>query len=137
MVEKNISDIDYRISQWVEFVVGSKLFKSEADLLRNLEFPLTKLSDARKGKAKFRADDIGKILIMFPGVSSEWIMTGRGEMFLTEEKMPERELISELKRVNKNYEEMKEERDEWYFKARKYEEELQKYRSSVKTDEAV
>lgn len=58
-------------------------------------------------------------------------------MLLSEEKMPEHELINELKMINRNYDEMKKDRDEWFFKARKLEEELKKYNSKSKTDEAV
>lgn len=133
-MDKN--EINIRVCQWIEYQINAGVYKSEAEYLREHGFGVGKISDARSGKAGFKAIDIGNILIQDSILNADWIMTGRGEMLLSEKKMPEQELASELKRVNKNYDEMKKERDEWYFKARKCEEELLKYRSA-KTDEAV
>lgn len=92
---------------------------------------------SRKNRSAMNSDSIEQILLSFPELNASWLMTGRGEMLITEENKPKNELIDELKRLKLNLAEIKKERDEWYYKARKYEEELQKYTSSVKTDEAV
>ena len=74
-------DIDKRIIEYVSYLIDNKEYKSEAEYLRLLEFPLTKLSDAKKGKAGFRAYDIGIILINDRRLNSDWVMTGKGAMF--------------------------------------------------------
>ena len=40
------------------------------------------MSEARKGKSSFRADDIGKILMIFEEINGHWVMTGKGDMLL-------------------------------------------------------
>jgi len=74
-------DIDKRIIEYVSYLIDNKEYKSEAEYLRLLGFPLTKLSDAKKGKAGFRAYDIGIILINDQRLNSDWVMTGKGAMF--------------------------------------------------------
>lgn len=76
-------DIDKRIIEYVTYLIDNKEYKSEAEYLRLLGFPLTKLSDAKKGKAGFRAYDIGLILINDNRLNSQWVMTGQGSMFLS------------------------------------------------------
>lgn len=83
------------------------------------------------------SDSIEQILYAFPELDADWLLTGRGEMIRSTNIQSDSVLLFELKRLNINIKEIKKERDEWYFKARKYEEELQKYKSSVKADEAV
>lgn len=95
------------------------------------------INSARKRGKSMSGDNIGKILYAYKELNARWLLTGEGEMLATEENKPNHELIDELKRLKLNHDEMKKDRDEWFFKARKYEEELQKYTSSVKTDEAV
>lgn len=95
------------------------------------------INSARKRGKSMSGDNIGKILYAHKELNARWLLTGEGEMLATEENKPNHELIEELKRLKLNHDEMKKDRDEWFFKARKYEEELQKYTSSVKTDEAV
>lgn len=95
------------------------------------------LGKARKNRSAMNSDSIEQILYAFPDLNADWLLTGRGEMIRSVDMQSNSDLIFELKRLNANIDEIKKERDEWYFKARKYEDELQKYRSSVKTDEAV
>ncbi len=78
-------EIDKRIIEYVAYLIDNREYKSEAEYLRLLGFPLTKLSDAKKGKAGFRANDIGIILINDKRLSSNWVMTGQGKMFQQEE----------------------------------------------------
>lgn len=76
-------DINKRIIEYVSYLIDNKEYKSEAEYLRSLNFPLTKLSDARKGKAGFRAYDIGIILMNDNRLNSHWVMTGQGTMFIS------------------------------------------------------
>lgn len=76
-------DIDKRIIEYVAYLIDNKEYKSEAEYLRILGLPLAKLSDAKKGKAGFRAYDIGLILMNDNRLSSQWVMTGQGSMFLS------------------------------------------------------
>lgn len=76
-------DIDKRIIEYVTYLIDNKEYKSEAEYLRLLGLPLAKLSDAKKGKAGFRAYDIGLILINDNRLNSQWVMTGQGSMFLS------------------------------------------------------
>lgn len=76
-------DIDRRIIEYVSYLIDNKEYKSEAEYLRKLDFPLTKLSDAKKGKAGFRTLDIGIILINDKRLNSHWIMTGEGTMLMS------------------------------------------------------
>ena len=99
--------------------------------------PVGSLGKQRKGSRGLSIASIAKLLYTYSDLNADWVRTGRGEMLLSEEKMPEHELINELKIINRNYDEMKKDRDEWFFKARKLEEELKKYNSKSKTDEAV
>ena len=99
--------------------------------------PVGSLGKQRKGSRWLSIASIAKLLYTYSDLNADWLITGRGEMLLSEEKMPEHELINELKIINRNYDEMKKDRDEWFFKARKLEEELKKYNSKSKTDEAV
>ena len=99
--------------------------------------PVGSLGKQRKGSRRLSIASIAKLLYTYSDLNADWLITGRGEMLLSEEKMPEHELINELKIINRNYDEMKKDRDEWFFKARKLEEELKKYNSKSKTDEAV
>ena len=99
-------------------------------------------SGCKKAADAAAAIGIGLQSFCIPGSVAENRKVGLGhgnlgKMLLSEEKMPEHELINELKIINRNYDEMKKDRDEWFFKARKLEEELKKYNSKSKTDEAV
>ena len=76
------TEIDSRTIQCIEYLVKNKGYKSEKEFLKKMEFPEAKLSEARKGKSGFRADDIGKILMTFGEVNGHWIMTGKGDMLL-------------------------------------------------------
>lgn len=78
-------DIDKRIIEYTTYLIDNKEYKSEAEYLRGLGFPLNKLSDAKKGKAGFRACDIGIILINDNRLNSHWLMTGQGTMFTSVE----------------------------------------------------
>ena len=76
------TEIDSRVIQCVEHLIKNKVYKSEREFLHSLGFPEAKLSEARKGKSSFRADDIGKILMAFEEINGHWIMTGKGDMLL-------------------------------------------------------
>lgn len=76
------TEIDSRTIQCVEYLIKNKGYKSEKEFIKALEFTDSKLSEVRKGKSSFRADDIGKILIKFEEINGHWIMTGRGDMLL-------------------------------------------------------
>ena len=76
------NDIDQRVIECIEYLVRNKRYKSERDYLLILGLPLNKLSDARKGKASFRAEDIGIILMKDEILNGHWIMTGKGDMLL-------------------------------------------------------
>lgn len=76
------TEIDSRAIQCIEYLVKNKGYKSERKFLSSLGFPEGKLSEARKGKSGFRADDIGKILMSFGEINGHWIMTGKGDMLL-------------------------------------------------------
>lgn len=76
------TEIDNRTIQCIEYLVKNKGYKSEKEFLKKLEFPGSKLSEARKGKSSFRADDIGKILMIFEEINGHWVMTGKGDMLL-------------------------------------------------------
>lgn len=76
------TEIDSRTLTCVEYLVKNKGYKSEKEFLKALELPEAKLSEARKGKSSFRADDIGKILMSFEEINGHWIMTGKGDMLL-------------------------------------------------------
>lgn len=137
MKEKPVSEIDIRIVQWAEYLVKTKQFKSEADLLRYLSLGVSKLSDARKGKAGFRTVDIGIILMKTDLLNADWVMTGRGEMLITKENKPEQELINELKRLNKTNFELQERYEKVLVELGRYKERLDKSESSAKIDKAV
>lgn len=76
------TEIDNRTIQCIEYLIKNKGYKSEKEFLKKLEFPESKLSEARKGKSSFRADDIGKILMIFEEINGHWVMTGKGDMLL-------------------------------------------------------
>lgn len=100
-------DIDKRIIEYVSYLIDNKEYKSEAEYLRLLDFPLTKLSDAKKGKAGFRAYDIGIILINDRRLNSDWVMTGKGAMFASVDSNANISYFinkcSSLEDENKNY----------------------------------
>lgn len=97
-MEKN--DIDKRVIEWITYLVNTKRYKSEREYLIRLGLPPNKVTDARKGKASFRADDIGKILIDSAELNGHWILTGQGDMFISNETVSSSELISFLKKQN-------------------------------------
>ncbi|MCD7850423.1 MAG: hypothetical protein LUH63_12265 [Parabacteroides sp.] len=113
------------------FKLNNNQLSSRAGLSNGL------LGKARKNRSAMNSDSIEQILYAFPELDADWLLTGRGEMIRSTNIQSDSVLLFELKRLNINIKEIKKERDEWYFKARKYEEELQKYKSSVKADEAV
>lgn len=76
------TEIDSRTIQCIEYLVKNKGYRSEKEFLERLDFPESKLSEARKGKSGFRASDIGKILMNFEEINGHWIMTGKGDMRL-------------------------------------------------------
>ncbi|MEG0153474.1 MAG: hypothetical protein RR744_09955 [Cellulosilyticaceae bacterium] len=104
------SDIDKRVIKWVEYLIANKVFKSEAQYLRHLKLGVSKLSDAKKGKAGFKASDIGVILMNNPQLNANWLMAGRGEMLLSESTtIPNNEsLTSHIKEENKELKEKNE-----------------------------
>ncbi len=76
------NDIDRRVVEWIRYLVDNKIYKSEAEYLRVVGFGPSKLSEAKKGKAGFRTEDIGLILINNENLNARWLMTGQGEMLL-------------------------------------------------------
>lgn len=76
------TEIDSRTIKCIEYLVKNKGYKSERNFLHSLGFPEAKISEARKGKSSFRAEDIGKILIAFGEINGHWILTGKGDMLL-------------------------------------------------------
>lgn len=101
------TEIDSRTIQCVEYLIKNKGYKSEKEFIKALEFTDSKLSEVRKGKSSFRADDIGKILIMFEEINGHWIMTGKGDMLL----QPDNNL-SNLSFILQEYNSLKEENRE-------------------------
>ena len=92
------NDIDQRVIECIEYLVRNKRYKSERDYLLILGLPLNKLSDARKGKASFRAEDIGIIL------------TGKGSMLLSEDNLTENSFfIQKYNQLEKENGELREE----------------------------
>lgn len=138
-MENYLTNINNRLLHWIDYSIQSKHYNSEADFIKKLELATarTKLSDIKRKKANFTLNDVVIILTHHSELNPSWVIKGDGEMLLAEEKMPEHELINELKRVKNNYDDMKKERDEWFYKARKYEEELNKHESLAKTNEAI
>jgi hypothetical protein len=117
------TEIDSRAIHCIEYLVKNKGYKSEREFLQSLGFPEAKLSEARKGKSGFRADDIGKILMTFGEINGHWIMTGKGDMLLQPDnnisnssfilqeynqlKAENRELIEEIGKLKERIEQMK------------------------------
>lgn len=123
------TEIDSRAIQCIEYLVKNKGYKSEREFLHSLGFPEAKLSEARKGKSGFRAEDIGKILTVFEEINGHWIMTGKGDMrlqpdnnisnssFILQEynqlKAENRELIEEIGKLKERIEQMKKDNVRW------------------------
>ncbi len=95
MVDKR--EIDARIIKWVTYLVDNKQLKSEAAFLKKVGLTLNKISDARKNKASFTASDIGIILMNYEELNARWIMTGEGDMLLSQENQSQ---DSVLKRIS-------------------------------------
>lgn len=123
------TEIDSRAIQCIEYLVKNKGYKSEREFLHSLGFPEAKLSEARKGKSGFRAEDIEKILTVFEEINGHWIMTGKGDMrlqpdnnisnssFILQEynqlKAENRELIEEIGKLKERIEQMKKDNVRW------------------------
>lgn len=123
------TEIDSRAIQCIEYLIRNKGYKSEREFLHSLGFPEAKLSEARKGKSGFRAEDIGKILTTFGEINGHWIMTGKGDMrlqpdnnisnssFILQEynqlKAENRELIEEIGKLKERIEQMKKDNVRW------------------------
>lgn len=104
------NDIDQRVIECIEYLVRNKRYKSERDYLLILGLPLNKLSDARKGKASFRAEDIGIILMKDEMLNGHWIMTGKGSMLLSEDNLTENSFfIQKYNQLEKENGELREE----------------------------
>lgn len=117
------TEIDSRTIQCIEYLVKNKGYRSETEFLSSLGFPPAKLSEARKGKSGFRADDIGKLLMNFDDINGHWIMTGKGDMLLQPDnnisnssfilqeynqlKQENRELIEEVGKLKERIEQLK------------------------------
>jgi len=104
------TDIDQRVIKCIEYLVQNKIYKSEREYLHILGLPDNKISDARKGKASFRAVDIGIILMKNPFFNGHWIMTGKGDMLLSEDKVTENSFfIQKYNQLEKENGDLKEE----------------------------
>lgn len=123
------TEVDKRVIQCIEYLVGNEKYKSEAEFLRQFGFPEGKLSNARRGNAGFRADDIAKILMNNEQLNGHWIMTGKGDMllqpgnsisnssFILQEynqlKQENRELIEEVGKLKERIEQLKKDNARW------------------------
>lgn len=104
------TDIDQRVIECIEYLVQIKRYKSEREYLHIVGLPDNKLSDARKGKASFRASDIGIILMKDSFLNGHWIMTGKGDMLLSEDKLTENSFfIQKYNQLEKENGDLKEE----------------------------
>ena len=79
------TDIDRRIIEYITYLTDIKVYKSEAEYLRAVGMASTKITEVRKGKDRFRPDEIRNILINSKTLNAHWIMTGEGTMFQQEE----------------------------------------------------
>ena len=123
------TEIDNRTIQCIEYLIKNKGYKSEKEFLKKLEFPESKLSEARKGKSSFRADDIGKILMIFEEINGHWVMTGKGDMLLQPDnnisnssfilqeynnlKQENRELLKEVGKLKEQIKNLQDEYARW------------------------
>ena len=95
------TDIDNRILQCIEHLINiDKAYRSERAFLQDMGFISTKITEARKGKSNFRAIDISNFLAKFPQYNGHWILTGQGEMFISEPAPKDSELSEFLKKQN-------------------------------------
>ena len=104
------NDIDQRVIEYIEYLVQIKRYKSERNYLLSIGLPPNKLSDARKGKASFRAEDIGIILMKDEMLNGHWIMTGKGSMLLSDDNLTENSFfIQKYNQLEKENGDLKEE----------------------------
>lgn len=95
------TDIDNRILQCIERIVQEeKNYRSEKAFLKDLGFSESKISEVRSGKSSFRVADIGILLTKYPKYNGHWILTGRGEMLISEPATKDSELSEYLKKQN-------------------------------------
>lgn len=80
------SEVNSRIFSIIGDLINKGLFRSEREYLLKNGYGTTKLSEIKNKKANFNIEDIGKILSLYPLVNGDWILSGRGAMWLDEEK---------------------------------------------------
>ena len=95
------TEIDNRILQCIERIVQEeKYYRSEKAFLKDFGFSESKISEVRSGKSSFRVADIGRLLTKYPNYNGHWILTGQGEMFISEPAPKDSELSEFLKKQN-------------------------------------
>lgn len=135
----DLTNINNRLLFWIDYSIQSNQYSSEADFIKKLGLATarTKLSDIKRKKANFTLSDVVIILTHHTNLNPSWIIKGDGNMLLNDEDKPEQELFNELKRLNKTNIELQERYEKVLVELGRYQERLDKYESSAKTDEAV
>ncbi len=101
------TEVDERMLECFDEVKKNRQYSSYAQLLRELGMRSGNLSEVRSGKVRFKTEYIRNFLMIYPEFDGNWILTGRGEMYVKSSLSGNSELISylcreieELKKTN-------------------------------------
>lgn len=95
------------------------------------------INSARKRGKSLSGDNIGKILYTYKDLNARWLLTGEGDMLVSEFGTDNSDLIKKLNIANEKNKELKEDYRQALIELGQYKERLEKHESSAKTDEAV
>lgn len=82
MAKEILSEVNDRIISLIASFVDRGIYNSERDFLIKNGYQTSKLSEIKSQKTNFKLEDVRLILTIEPEVSADWIMTGKGSMYL-------------------------------------------------------
>lgn len=77
---KKKAPVDHELLQRVQLLMAKKCVGSVARWAKELGIPQPTLNKKIRGDENFNADQLMKILAMYPDVSADWLILGKGDM---------------------------------------------------------
>ena len=103
--KSSIKEMADRLKKAVRYIKGSTEYVNQSLIAEKIDFGRTNLSAALNGEEKYLKEGlIDKVVLAFPEINKDWLLTGNGEMLIEDEEDEEEdELALFLREERKNY----------------------------------
>lgn len=78
-----MNDITIRFLEVYEFLLSKKTIKGKSDFAKMIGISTSAMTEILKGRTNAGINPIQNTVNVFPQISSEWLLTGKGDMLLS------------------------------------------------------